>query len=509
MRFFVFLILGLFAFNAFGAQVLHVSDTCKKEYIEDLHTLNTKDASLYAYYHYIASGGCLDVDLKDEGRFDRINQHFSKLGNYSAYTEVHSDYSQIVDKAKQGDIDARAILITANAVQKTAHYSRSPKLDALNLSDLDKQRYVAEILDLADQGDVRTLKSALVYYLWQPTKLSANYEQGVKAQDRIKRANQLLNNYGEQYAWLIMLHNQWLLGAKDIRWCALKDIQKTYLSEFHKSLDDFSRGYLCMNTFNGQEFERIGSMSKVERLEHLRATLTEYPADMPDDKNKLKVWLNDWDKQLNLLGYHVFYETPLSKEVLSYLLYSLPYGPNRKLQGFYWLTDENPSRLMRLISSTMGNNIYDPTKNFDEQGIASIASSTKLFAYSLLYAEKFNEYYDVALKKVLPMGDLTTLYTFYLLFTLDSYKHETRAWSAIEALEVHEPEIASSLKKNYLNKGFKQPDKQAVNKVLESWEPYLPSYGEGVFVRTNLAENVIPYTTAELTKMIESLKSIN
>ncbi|WP_104403261.1 hypothetical protein [Vibrio penaeicida] len=507
MRFLVLIVFGLFTVNALSDQVLHVSDTCKKEYIEDLHTLNTKDASLYAYYHYIASGGCLDVDLKDEGRFDRINQHFAKLGNYSAYTEVHNDYSQIVDKAKQGDIDARAILITANAVQKTAHYSRSPKLDALNLSDLDKQRYVAEILDLADQGDIRVLKSTLIYYLWTPIRFLGDDVKPAEAVNRLNKADQLVKDFGEHYAWLKVFHNMWLLGAKDFKWCAADMAGKRYQSEFERSFDSFSRPLVCGNTFNKQDFNKIGSMTEVQRLELLKHILETKMYPMPDSKDKQKHWFLDWDKTLNTLGYLTYYETPFSKEALSFLLMDLPYEPKRNLQGFQWLMDENPTKLLRLISSDKGRNIYETDKSFESQGIPSIPSSIKQYARSFAYTD-INKYYEITLKNVVPMGDFSSLYVFYLFFTHEDSVDEAKAIAAIEALELIDPSTAASLKKDFAQSGLKYPSRKDIDKVIDEWKPYLPKKGQGKNIRLRFSADIQPYVISELDSMVGELTKV-
>lgn len=72
--------LVLCAFVSYGEEILHVKETCKQEYIDDIYKLETQDASLYWYYDGIANGACLGLEYK-EGRFKKISKHFAKLGN--------------------------------------------------------------------------------------------------------------------------------------------------------------------------------------------------------------------------------------------------------------------------------------------------------------------------------------------------------------------------------------------------------------------------------------------
>ncbi|CAK4070417.1 hypothetical protein [Vibrio sp. 16] len=487
-------------FPAVSQDFLPVKQACDERYTNDLDDLKTTEPSNYDYYHYIASGGCPGVELR-EGRFERINQHFARLGNFKAQWELTPDYTILVEKAAAGSIPARAKIVSANTVPQTAHYSRDKGLDDLQLSDEIKQRYISQILELAEKGDIRVLQTALAYYLWTPISLSGDDDDALVAAERLKKAHRLIELYGDDYLWLEVLYNNWLLEAKNISWCAENIKGRQYSSEFEKGLYSFSRPLFCSSVFNKKLFNKIEQMSDVSRLHFFKEQIASLEFDFSGNPQARLDQLKKWDRTLNKLALLAHFDVPLVNETLAFSLMLLPYEPNRDLAGFYWLdTEHHPSPLMRLISSIFGKNGYDVEKSVDEQIIPEILASEKYFGLAYTYLGRDDEYYQFTLNKVLPKGDWSSLYTFYLMY---KYEDNTRAWAMIKALEQYDEYIAKQVEEDFFLGGLSEPDKKAVEKVMEEIRPYLPEQSKEHFSKVSWQENIQPYLLRQLSLLIE------
>ncbi|MDA0130320.1 hypothetical protein OH458_19840 [Vibrio sp. MarTm2] len=486
-------------FPAVSQDFLPVRQACDERYTNDLDDLKTTEPSNYDYYHYIASGGCPGVELR-EGRFERINQHFARLGNFKAQWELTPDYTTLVEKAAAGSIPARAKIVSANAVPQTAHYSRDKGLDDLQLSDEIKQRYISQILELAEKGDIRVLQTALAYYLWTPISLSGD-DDALIAAERLKKAHRLMELYGDDYLWLEVLYNNWLLEAKNISWCAENINGRQYSSEFEKWLYSFSRPLFCSSVFNKKLFNKIEQMSDVRRLRFFEEQIASLEFDFSGSHQARLDQLKKWDRTLNKLALLAYFDVPLVDETLAFSLMSLPYEPKRDLAGFYWLdTEHHPSPLMRLISSAKGKNGYDVGKSMNEQIIPEILASERHFGIGYLLQERFDEYYEFTLHNVVSKGDLPSLYSFYLMY---KYEDNPRAWAMIKALEQYDPDIALQVKEDFAVSGLKEPDKKAVEKVMEEIRPYLPEKSQAHYSQIYWQRDIQPYLLRQLSLLIE------
>ena len=227
----------------------------------------------------------------------------------------------------------------------------------------------------------------------------------------------------------------------------------------------------------------------------------------PSSQKEKKKWLLDWNTALNKLGYLAYYEVPYSKEVLSFLLTELPYLPNRDLQGLYWLSGDEPTKLEKLVSGGLGKNLYDSNLSFEKQGIPSIPSSIRHYATSFLFSYEASKYYETMLKRALPKGDLFTLYGFYFVFSSEIARDEAIAWAAIRALEIHRPKRAHLLEQDFLNRGLTKPSDSQVDKILNEWSPYLPKPGEGKFIHTRFDSDIKPYVLSELAIKLKKLEA--
>ncbi|MEF1170836.1 hypothetical protein [Vibrio sinaloensis] len=487
-------------FPAMSQDFLPVKQACDKRYTNDLEELKTTESSYYNYYYYIASGGCPGVELR-EGRFERINHHFARLGNFNAQWELNKDYATLVEKAVAGSISARAKIVLANAVPQTAHYSRDKGLDDLQLSDEIKQRYISQILELAEKGDIRVLQTALAYYLWTPISLSGRDDDALMAAERLKKAHRLMELYGDDYLWLGVLYNNWLLEAKNISWCAENINGRQYSSEFEKGLYSFSRPLFCSSVFNKKLFNKIEQMSDVSRLHFFKEQIASLEFDFSGSHQARLDQLKKWDRTLNKLALLAHFDVPLVNETLAFSLMLLPYEPNRDLAGFYWLdTEHHPSPLMRLISSIFGKNGYDVEKSVDEQIIPEILASEKYFGLAYTYLGRDDEYYQFTLNRVLPKGDWSSLYTFYLMY---KYEDNTRAWAMIKTLEQYDEYIAKQVEEDFFLGGLSEPDKKAVEKVMEEIRPYLPEQSKEHFSKVSWQEDIQPYLLRQLSLLIE------
>ncbi|MEF1229568.1 hypothetical protein QTO02_19075, partial [Vibrio fortis] len=302
---------------------LPVQQACDKRYTEDLEELKTTEPSYYSYYYYIASGGCPGVELR-EGRFERIDHHFARLGNFNAQWELNKDYAILVEKAVAGSISARAKIVLSNTVPQTTQYSRDKDLDNLELSDEIKQRYISQILELADRGDIRALHVAMAYYLRAPISLFGDDDDASMAAERLRKVHQLMELYSDDYLWLKMLYNSWLLEAKNISWCAENIKGRQYSSEFEKGLYSFSRPLLCSNTFNKALFHEIEIMSEVNRLRLFKELIASLEFEFSGSYQTRLEQLKNWDRALNKLALLAHFDVPLVKETIAFSLKVLP-----------------------------------------------------------------------------------------------------------------------------------------------------------------------------------------
>lgn len=479
---------------------LPVENTCNESFISDLEALETTEPSYYPYYHYIASGGCSDVELK-EGRFERITHHFAELGSLNAQLELSSDYSSVIDKAKAGSIPARAKIVLANIPAQTTQSSRTRALDDLPLTDELKQQYVEQILALADRGDIRALRVALAYYLRSPITLHGGDTDAEMAEYRINKARQLVERYGDEYLWLEMIYNNWLLEAKDIQWCVENLEENGYANEFEQGLYSYSRPMFCSQVFDKALFDRVERMSDSDRLRFFKDQLASLEFDFSGGHQARLDQLKKWDSALNKMALLAYFNVPLVKETLAYSLMSLPFEPSRDLAGFYWLDlDNQPSLLMRLISSFKGKNGYDVDKNMEQQLIPEILASKRYFGMGYLLQERFEEYYQFTLKHVVSKGDLPSLYSFYLMFKFDD---NPRAWAMIKALEQYDPDVASQLKRDFAASGLSEPDEKEVAKVMDEISPYLPEQSQTHYSQLYWHRDIYPYLLKQITSLIE------
>ncbi|GAB3530645.1 hypothetical protein [Photobacterium alginatilyticum] len=490
----------LYSLPALGQLILPVNKACDEQFINDMVSLKTIKPSNYYYYHYIASGGCQGVELSED-RFDRINKHFAKLGNLDAKWALGEGYKELVKNARLGSIAAKGKIVQANTVQETPHFSRDKDLDALQLSDEIKQRYVSEILELAEKGDIRALRTALVYYLWTPLSLSGSDTDAIKATNRLKNAQRLVKRFGDQYGWLKMLYKIWLLEAKDVAWCTQSFEGKQYTSGFEKDLETFSRPLLCSSVFDKKLYEQIRLMDEVSRIRDFKEQLVSLDANFTGNMQARLKKLKEWDKAANHIALLAYFNVPLAKEMLAFMLTSLPYEPNQNLAGFYWIDlDHEPSPLMRLISSVNGKNGYNINKKITEQVIPEILASEKHFGMSYLYQGRLDDYYKFTLKNVLPKGDLPTLYSFYLMF---KFEDNTRAWAMIKALEQYDTNMANQLAADFTVSGLHQPDRLAVEKVMAEIKPYLPERSKAHYSQIDWRRDIKPYLLLQLSLRIE------
>ena len=479
---------------------LPVQQACDKRYTEDLEELKTTEPSYYRYYHYIASGGCPGVELR-ERRFERIDHHFARLGNFNAQWELNKDYASLVEKAAAGSISARAKIVLSNTVPQTTQYSRDKDLDNLELSDEIKQRYISQILELADRGDIRALHVAMAYYLYAPISLSGDDDDALMATERLRKARRLMELYGNDYLWLNMTYNNWLLEAKDLSWCAENIKGRQYFSEFEKGLYTFSRPFFCNSVFNKKLFNKIELMSDVSRLHFFKELIASMEFDFSGSHQARLYQLKKWDRTLNKLALLAHFDVSLVNEALAFSLLSLPYEPNRDLAGFYWLnTERHPSPLMRLISSMYGKNGYDVEESADEQIIPEILASEKYFGLAYAYLGRDDEYYQFTLNRVLPKGDWISLYTFYLMY---KYEDNTRAWAMIKTLEQYDEYIAKQVEEDFFLGGLSEPDKKAVQKVMEEIRPYLPEKNKVNYSQIYWKRDIQPYLLKQLSLLIE------
>ncbi|MDK9761094.1 hypothetical protein KI743_03705 [Vibrio sp. D420a] len=488
------------SFPVASQDFLPVQQACDKRYTEDLEELKTTEPSYYSYYHYIASGGCPGVELR-ERRFERIDHHFARLGNFNAQWELNKDYASLVEKAAAGSIFARAKIVLANTVPRTAHYSRDKGLDDLQLSDDIKKRYIDQILELAEQGDIRVLNTALIYYLWTPLSITSHGENAVISAERLRKAHQLMELYSDDYLWLKVFYNSWQLEAKNISWCAENIKGRQYSSEFEKGLYSFSRPLLCSNTFNKALFHEIEIMSEVNRLRFFKELIASLEFEFSGSHQTRLEQLKKWDRALNKLALLAHFDVPLVKETIAFSLKVLPYEPNRDLAAFYWVDeDDQISPLMRLISSMHGKNAYDVELSESEQVIPDILLSVKLFGLAYSYHEREQEYYQFTLENVLPKGDWSVLYTFYLMY---KYEDNTRAWAMIKTLEQYDEYIAKQVEEDFFLGGLSEPDKKAVQKVMEEIRPYLPEKNKVNYSQIYWKRDIQPYVLKQLSLLIE------
>ncbi|KFK48161.1 hypothetical protein JS86_25460, partial [Vibrio vulnificus] len=213
-----------------------------------------------------------------------------------------------------------------------------------------------------------------------PISLSGDDDDALMAAERLKKARRLMELYGNDYLWLNILYNNWLLEAKNISWCAENIKGRQYSSEFEKGLYSFSRPLFCRSVFNKELFNEIELMSNVSRLRFFKEQVASLEFDFSGSHQARLDQLKKWDRTLNKLALLAHFDVPLVRETIAFSLMSLPYEPNRDLAGFYWLdTEHSPSPLMRLVSSMYGKNGYDVELNVDEQIIPEILASEKYF----------------------------------------------------------------------------------------------------------------------------------
>ncbi|MEF1229691.1 hypothetical protein QTO02_19730, partial [Vibrio fortis] len=171
------------------------------------------------------------------------------------------------------------------------------------------------------------------------------------------------------------------------------------------------------------------------------------------------------------------------------------------LAAFYWVDeDDQISPLMRLISSMHGKNAYDVELSESEQVIPEILLSVKLFGLAYSYHEREQEYYQFTLKNVLPKGDWSVLYTFYLMY---KYEDNTRAWAMIKTLEQYDEYIAKQVEEDFFLSGLSEPDKRGVEKAMEEIRPYLPEKNKVNYSYIYWKRDIQPYLLKQLSLLIE------
>ena len=83
------------------------------------------------------------------------------------------------------------------------------------------------------------------------------------------------------------------------------------------------------------------------------------------------------------------------------------------------------------------------------------------------------------------------------------YEDNTRAWAMIKALEQYDPDIALQVKEDFAVSGLKEPDKKAVEKVMEEIRPYLPEKSQAHYSQIYWQRDIQPYLLKQLSLLIE------
>lgn len=446
----------LFPPSSFGQEILHVDNTCDQKYTGDIATLSTRRADFYTYYINIAFGSCKDVALHN-GQVDKISEHFSRIGSYLPSASLHG-YSKeyILQKVKEGDVDAKGILVQSSIEYDSVSYQRAKPIIFNDIPQSTKEKYINEILVMADKGDVRAIFPAMAYYLFS-TSSSAD-EIFIKQ----KKAKSLFYRYANNHVPAQHLYLAFLLSAKDISFCAdRKETTSSYMNKL-----GLTKALSCMPVYNIDAFEKISLMDARQRLVHFKGIISSMPSYPMKDY--------DIDGVLNEISILAYFNTPYSKETLFFLLSIMDGHPNRAKEALHWLeVSDSSSKLMKTILACMSIKPFDVKTPKDMQVISDFKSSGFLYSLSFYKEQKWDDFIAYIVKEVLPTGNYGSLR--YVYFAYVYKKDGDRAWAIITALKKYDPLLSAQLEENFDRHKFKRPTKEKTADIMGEFSSYLPS----------------------------------
>lgn len=505
--------LVLCASFSYGEEILHVKETCKQEYIDDIYKLETQDASLYWYYDGIANGACLGVEYK-EGRFKKISKHFAKLGNIDAKINItpaeeldRTFINKIIELAANGNISAKSIIVHSLIADHPSH-TKPSYLKQLKINDQLAKKYVEEVRILARKGDIRAIDSALLYALYAPVVHRA---YGAKTTDMYtKRINDIFylsENYNRYHPSRALAFYLFERRAKDITWCHENVKNKVYVDGFSSSLDSVSRSFYCTDYYYSPELmSRLTEMTNTERLQYLLEIVNSID-DITTEREKRKDSIINFDSKVQKIAHLAYFDVPFSKEIIAFWIsYSAPYlDEYSSVEKYYWSYKDKGAKSIfrRFIDRMNGINSYDPKASSEQLVIPEIMLSKAHYAFYLKESGRSEKFKNLVMEELLPAGWIGgLLYVFDMSIVNKDYSY---AYALAEAMGNYNSNVSSQMKEHLTssagsNLGY---EKQG-ERILATFEPFLPTEREA-FLNLSVywERDIKPYLIRNIKQELE------
>lgn len=442
---------------------------------------------------------------------DKIEKHFTRLGNVASSVLLSDDFSTIKQKAERGDIDARALMVSANVVAING-ISNTPILKTLTLSEQDKQRYVAEILALAEKGDIRALNIALIYYLQSPTHqgVSLLHDANLLFEQQ-RKGEMLVAKWGSAYPSLQMFYRVWLIDNKEFAEC-LEPPNEIVLKE----AVDLAITWACELSFDNTYYQKINNLNQRQRLQAFSALIEEDSFYISSSSTSFRRHIAKFNDFSNKLAVFRMFDLPYASELSVYWLYRSSNAFNNFRRATYQAekfrfekqkTNQLISPLMRLVGSAYGRFFYNTELSKQEQVDPQLRGS--LVVYNRMFFEDIKQYRSSFLTS-LKSGNYMAFQELYWIATeYEQTKDDAVAWALLKASEQYSPAFTEGYQPLFKQKGLQIPNQKTLDIELEKLRPYLPSQ-ESVFntdLHLNWKDVIQPYVLQKLQEQINLLET--